>query len=455
MSLRDIDWGGLLTPSVSPHPELTALYSVQHQEAAISSLQTRNPQRAESWRYTKLKGYFEEGALSSLCCEPNFHHDGIPLNAQSASGLRLYKLSDFAANRDRHEALEKEAWLWLSSQFKDESALHQLYSLHSCDGYLLILDEDVQGGELDSLGLLTESTPTKAQEGVAHISSNGLWVYLARGAQLKLTERFGDLSTTAGLAFISLTGFYLSEDSQLTYLRTQEAMRGITNQPQLHLAKVNVQVGARASFKMTNLNLGADLSRIELDVSLEQEEASAELNGLYLGSDTATLDQHLTLHHRAPNCSSVQQFKGALGGRSRGVFTGRVIVAQGAHTTVAEQNNPNLILSDEARATTRPQLEIYNDQVECSHGATVGQLDADALFYLRARGLDEASALKALTTAFVGEVRASLGDPSLKESVDQALLRALGLNSTEHRSGEEWIDWEDPSLSDTLYGADR
>ena len=117
------------------------------------------------------------------------------------------------------------------------------------------------------------------------------------------------------------------------------------------------------------------------------------------------------------------------------------MVSEGASQTRADQHNPNLLISERARAITRPQLEIYNDDVECSHGATVGQLDEDALFYLRARGLSEAEALRALTAAFVGEVRAQVESPALVNALDQALLSALGVSAEAHAS-DLWIDWE-------------
>ena len=162
-----------------------------------------------------------------------------------------------------------------------------------------------------------------------------------------------------------------------------------------------------------------------------------------MGTGNATLDQHLTLRHHAPHCRSSQCFKGILGHTSRGVFTGRVIVAEGAHQTLAEQNNPNLLLADSARAVTRPQLEIYNDDIECSHGATVGQLDEDAIFYLRTRGLSEAAALRALTSAFAGEVRTQVDDDqTLTHAIDQALISALGIPDDQRHDLELWIDWE-------------
>jgi Fe-S cluster assembly scaffold protein SufB len=138
-----------------------------------------------------------------------------------------------------------------------------------------------------------------------------------------------------------------------------------------------------------------------------------------------------------------KRFKGVLGDSSRGVFTGRVIVAEGASQTLAEQYNPNLLLSDRSRAVTRPQLEIYNDDVECSHGATVGQLDDDALFYLRARGLSKSLALRILTSAFVGEVRTRVEEyETLTHEIDHALMSALGIDRDGDLSTDLWIDWE-------------
>ena len=155
---------------------------------------------------------------------------------------------------------------------------------------------------------------------------------------------------------------------------------------------------------MTSLQLGGHLARTELRVELAGEGARTDLAGLALGQGSEHVDHHLLIDHAVPNGTSTQSFRSILDGHARSVFTGKVIVREGAMGTDSDQSNRNLLLSDDAIANTRPQLEIYADDVKCAHGATVGQLDEEALFYLRQRGLSPAQAQALLVEAFAGEI---------------------------------------------------
>ena len=128
------------------------------------------------------------------------------------------------------------------------------------------------------------------------------------------------------------------------------------------------------------------------------------MNGLFLGTESEHIDNHTTIEHARPHCSSHELYKGVLGGRATGVFRGKIHVHPDAQQTDAYQSNRNLIVSPDANITSKPQLEIYADDVKCSHGSTTGQLDADAIFYLRTRGLSTTDAVRVLTEAFAGEI---------------------------------------------------
>lgn len=242
------------------------------------------------------------------------------------------------------------------------------------------------------------------------------------GAQLSVTERFvspeGELTESA--LSVHVTELWAGARAQLSYLRSQT-----TALNHHHVGRVSASVQEAGQLKGTLLNLGGALSRVEVEASLEGERADVSLSGAFTGSASQLLDQHLTLRHMSSNCTSAQRFKGLIGGSARGIFTGRVYVAEGATGTRAEQNNPNLILTEGARAMTRPQLEIYNDDVECSHGATVGQLDERALFYLRSRGLTQAVAERLLAEAFVGEVLSDVSDEQVVAEAQAAIQRSL------------------------------
>lgn len=184
-----------------------------------------------------------------------------------------------------------------------------------------------------------------------------------------------------------------------------------------HIAATQVIQHRESSFVSFALSMGARLMRNDCRVALTGEGASCELSGLYLGDENQVLDQQTFVDHQKPEGKSDQFFKGLLAGNSRGVFRGQVRVCQDAQRTEAHQTNKNLLLSDTAKVDTQPQLEILADDVKCSHGAAVGQLQEDALFYLRSRGIGEKEAGRMLAQGFAREVieRSSLG--SMKETL--------------------------------------
>jgi Fe-S cluster assembly protein SufD len=185
-------------------------------------------------------------------------------------------------------------------------------------------------------------------------------------------------------------------------------------------------------FRAHTLTLGGDLVRNDLGALLADEGAECTLNGVFLGRGRQLIDNHTLVDHAAPHCASRELYKGILCGRSKGVFRGRVLVRRDAQKTDADQSNPNLLVSDGAEINTKPQLEIYADDVKCSHGSAIGRLDADALFYLRSRGIDEERARLVLTRGFAVEVLERLPAPALREATLELLeehLRNAGVGS--------------------------
>lgn len=200
--------------------------------------------------------------------------------------------------------------------------------------------------------------------------------------------------------------------------------------PRIHFTSVHAEVERGARFASHVVTFGDGLLRSELDVRLLAPGAETVMNGLFLGQGAAHLDHFTTVDHAAPHCTSAQEYRGVLADRSKGIFRGRVIVRPGAQKTDARQSNPNLLLSDEAAIDTRPQLEIYADDVRASHGSTIGQLDADALFFLRARGIGESEARVLLTGAFAQTIVDAIHDPALRGEIGARVERALaGLES--------------------------
>ncbi|HEX9640121.1 MAG TPA: Fe-S cluster assembly protein SufD [Candidatus Krumholzibacteria bacterium] len=192
-----------------------------------------------------------------------------------------------------------------------------------------------------------------------------------------------------------------------------------------HFNHCAVRLGAGASFRSDSVVLSGGLVRNRIDVELAGENSSCHLGGLIVAAGEQIVDHHTQIRHLVPHTRSVERFRHVLDERARGVFCGLVHVAVDAQKTDAEQNNRNLLLSDDAQMNTMPQLEIYADDVRCSHGATLGQLDEDALFYLRARGIDSDSARSMLVRAFVEEIIDELPLPALRDWVRATLARRL------------------------------
>ncbi len=195
--------------------------------------------------------------------------------------------------------------------------------------------------------------------------------------------------------------------------------------PRIHFSSVHAALEQGARFDSQIVSLSDGLLRSELDVRLTAPGAETAMNGFFLGRGHGHVDHFTTVEHAAPHCTSAQEYRGVLGDHAKGVFRGRVVVRPDAQKTDARQSNPNLLLSDTAAIDTRPQLEIYADDVRASHGSTIGQLDADALFFLRARGIAEAEARLLLTRAFATAFVDALRDPGIREDVTRRVDEAL------------------------------
>jgi Fe-S cluster assembly protein SufD len=212
----------------------------------------------------------------------------------------------------------------------------------------------------------------------------------------------------------------VGEGAAVTHYKIQDE-----SERAFHVASTRAELARSGSYDLTTVTLGARLSRHNIGVELISEGAECRVDGLYIVSTGQHTDTHSLIDHRQPHCTSRQNYKGILDGRSRAVFNGRVFVHEGAHGTDAEQSNKNLLLSPDARVDTKPQLEIFNDDVKCSHGATVGQLEEEELFYLLSRGLHTDLARNLLTYGFAEEIVEKFKFDSIRAQLDGAILNRL------------------------------
>jgi Fe-S cluster assembly protein SufD len=201
-----------------------------------------------------------------------------------------------------------------------------------------------------------------------------------------------------------------------------------------HLAVRQVTLAEGSRYAAQAISLGGALARADIGVVLDGENAEASLDGLYLGDGSQQADTHLTMRHAAAHCESHQLYKGILGGKAKAVFNGRIIVDQNSQKTDANQSNRNLLLSDDAVVNSNPQLEIFADDVRCTHGSTVGQLDDEAIFYLRSRGIGRDEAVQLLTLAFAGEILERIPVVELRERLETVVTERLAAMTREERS---------------------
>ncbi len=192
-----------------------------------------------------------------------------------------------------------------------------------------------------------------------------------------------------------------------------------------HIGTLQSHLDHSSNFSSYSIALGGALVRNDINAVLAGEGVECTLNGLYLMTGRQHVDNHTRIDHVKPHCSSRELYKGILGGQSRGVFNGKIYVHKLAQKTDARQTNKNLLLSEDAAIDTKPQLEIYADDVKCSHGSTIGQLDHDSLFYLRSRGMDLEAARSLLTYAFASEVISRLKIESIRARLENLLMTKL------------------------------
>jgi Fe-S cluster assembly protein SufD len=245
------------------------------------------------------------------------------------------------------------------------------------------------------------------------------------GCSMTLIEDYVALQDAAKQAYLvnPVTELLLADQAHVTHIRVQR-----DGLQAFHIANGAVTVGRNANYQSVSVALGAQLSRYSLSVTLA-EGAECAVDGLALLAGNQLADTHSFVDHAQPHATSRQLHKCIVDGSARAVFNGRVMVRSGAQHTDSQQSSRNLLLSGRAQVDTQPQLEIFADDVKCTHGATIGQLDAEEVFYLQSRGLSDSVARQLLTYAFGAEILDRIPVPSLKHQLQQVMLAQTGSQS--------------------------
>ncbi len=245
-------------------------------------------------------------------------------------------------------------------------------------------------------------------------------VVAEEGSSLSLIEDYqGEENTTYFTN--TITEVSLAPRATLTHYKFQRE-----GKLAYHVGHMAVKQAAGSQFASHSFSVGGKLVRSDITIGLAEPLAQCFMNGVYAPAEGQHIDHHTVVTHDAPNCRSEQDYKGILSGHSRAVFNGRVIVAKDAQHTEAKQQNKNLLLSKNSEIDTKPQLEIFADDVVCTHGATVGQLDEDALFYLATRGIGQADATRYLVQAFAVENLRSVANDELRNWIGTLINQQVG-----------------------------
>jgi Fe-S cluster assembly protein SufD len=340
-----------------------------------------------------------------------FHNGRFVDATGSASGLEVLPISKAAS----HPMFERHYARYADYQ---RHALTALNTSRAQDGAFIVVRD---GAIID---------------GFIHLlfigSGNAIWshprnlIVVGRGAQVAVVETFvgsGNYFTNA------VTEIVARESAVVDHYRLQRE-----SEDAFHVGSVQIHQERSSNVTSRYVALGGALVRNEINVALAGEGASLTLDGLFVAAKSQHIDNRTVIDHVTPHCDSLELYKGILDDKSRGVFDGLIIVRPDAQKTNSRQVNRNLLLSETAIIDSKPTLEIHNDDVKCSHGSTIGQLDEEAMFYLRARGINEADARKLLIYAFASEIVDRMKIDVVKEQIRAAMFHRIPKVLPERRS---------------------
>jgi len=341
---------------------------------------------------------FVNGRLEASLSSPLFLNGKLAVGSLAEAFLARPEVIE--AHLGRHARYEELSLVALNTSFVRDGAF-----IHLAEG--TVLDAPIH--------LLFVSTAAGAPT-VSH--PRNLFV-AGRGSQATIVESYW--APDGGVYFSNaVTEVVLEEGAVVDHYRVQRE-----SEAAFHTGCVAVHQDRDAAYASNVVSLGGGLARNDLGILLDGEGASATLNGFYMVGGAQHVDNHTVVDHARPHCSSNEVYKGVLDGRATGVFDGEIIVREEAQKTDAHQLNKNLVLSEEALINTKPRLRINANDVKCTHGATVGMLDEDSLFYLRSRGFPREEARNILTYAFAADVIEPMRDARLRTAIERLVLARL------------------------------
>ncbi|MGY8815522.1 MAG: Fe-S cluster assembly protein SufD [Gammaproteobacteria bacterium] len=416
------------------HNAFNALWLNEKKDSALKVLKDKGfpSTRVEEWRYTDINPILKRQFNFVL---PPSQEISVPdLNAARISELDSYEMvflngrflsdqSDLSGLSEKikikslaNAITENDDWIakYLNSQLDtDKNGFIALNTAFIQDGVAILIPDNV---ELDKPVNIIYLTDNNDKSGACNVRN---LIVLGKNSRADVIETY--FGTDKNEYFTNtITEISLSDGAALNHSKLQqEAMNAY------HLGYMHVGQALNSKFESNQISLGSKLSRSEIDISLSGSGAQCTLNGLYMANKSQHVDHHTRVDHLSPNTSSNETYRGVLGGRSRGVFNGKIVVHKDAQKTDAHLTNANLLLSGDAEVDTKPELEIYADDVKCSHGATVGALDENMLHYLRTRAINKDVARSLLTFAFADDVVRRINYPQIRQRLEKIIVGKL------------------------------
>ncbi len=400
--------------------------------AARAQLEVENfpTLKNEDWKYTSLKSFLDESF--QFAPEAQVTKGRLKDRYQIfENGYRIVFINGrFQPRLSKLRNLPAGATIQAISQISDDQRnqfqqtlaatgrtaddiFSQLATAFLNDGVFIHLTHGVKLGQPVQLLYLSQSNPDPYFTAPRNV------ILLDADAEATVVEHFQG-EDDAIYHSNPLTQIQLNENAHLDHYKL-----GLESGRAFHVGRIIVNQARGSHLRNWSLTFGGQLVRNEIDILLDGAGSEVNLNGLYLAQDHQHIDNQTFIDHASPRANSTEYYRGIMGDHGHGVFTGRVLIRRDSQKTDARQINKNLLLSPTAQADTRPQLEIFADDVKASHGATVGQLDENQIFYMRTRGIGEAAARELLTQAFAGEIVAGIQNEVVRNHVEKIVRARL------------------------------
>lgn len=387
--------------------------------------------RAENWKYTDLRPIAKRNfvlsqsskngidaqtlspwTLPGLSCYRMVFVNGYYSSSLSninglPSGVTIASLADVL--KQKPEMVEP---VFQQIPTQKPSAFTALNTALMTDGAVIILDDNTTSQPIHLLYITTSKEKNLSTQ-IRNL------IIAGKGSSTAIIESYVGPEEASSFTN-TVSDLIIKESAKIDHYKVQQESLNT-----YHIGAINVYQHRNSTYVSSSISLGASLARTDINAMLDEEGAQCVLNGLYVVSGRQHVDHHTRIDHNKPYGKSEEIYKGVIDDRAHAVFNGKVVVHEKAQKTDAQQSNQNLLLSENAEIDTKPELEIYADDVKCSHGATVGQLDEDILFYLQSRGIEEENARKILIYSFIDDIISRIHIKELKTRMQEFVAERL------------------------------